>query len=301
METFLFLFVNAWELLLKAKIISDNKSEDIIKETDNLERTISFARAVKIIFTSENDPVRKNLLHIEDLRNEAAHLFILVIPPFILLVFQAGILNYERLLKQWFDYSLCDRIPFGMMFLIAEFDPKNFSEDSPIFNKQLSPESAAYIGCWQKSLREEIKILPEDQIGYFVFPIDLKLSVVSNPTKAEVLAYLGEPTDSESGIAIRYQRVIDRYQLSYTELVRKIKEVRPTATQNQISAVIRKYDIKNKKEYSEYNFRTKRQEEEYKKTTILPSGIPSLYNDKALQFILEKLQQVYDSCNKVTL
>ena len=71
-EGFAFFVCNAWELMLKAKIIKDSGEIAIYyKESDT--RTISLENCIKIVFTNDKDPLRKNLEKIIELRNTSTH------------------------------------------------------------------------------------------------------------------------------------------------------------------------------------------------------------------------------------
>jgi len=48
--------------------------------------------------------------------------------------------------------------------------------------------------------------------------------------------------------------------------------------------------MKNDVKYSVYNFRNKDQEEAYKKMKKVFQGVPSIYNDAAIQFLLKVLK-----------
>jgi uncharacterized protein DUF3644 len=62
MECFLFLLINSWELLMKAKIVLDKQDCNSINEQNNSDRTISFDKCAREIFKSEKHPILKNLL-----------------------------------------------------------------------------------------------------------------------------------------------------------------------------------------------------------------------------------------------
>lgn len=57
-ESFSFFICNAWELMLKAYLIKQNKS---IYYKDKPDRTISLSECIKRIFTNDKDPLRLNL------------------------------------------------------------------------------------------------------------------------------------------------------------------------------------------------------------------------------------------------
>ena len=72
LEGCVFSLCNAWELLLKAKMLQEGK--DIYYPDKN--RTLSLNDCIKEVFTNENDPVRQNLKVILALRNTSTHLIL---------------------------------------------------------------------------------------------------------------------------------------------------------------------------------------------------------------------------------
>jgi hypothetical protein len=86
------------------------------------------------------------------------------------------------------------------------------------------------------------------------------------------------------------KRLTDQYPLSWAQVIKKVKLSIPNAGNNKINNVIKDNDLKNKTQYSDYNFRTKTQEEDYKKTGKLPKGITSIYNENTVNFIIKTLK-----------
>lgn len=80
------------------------------------------------------------------------------------------------------------------------------------------------------------------------------------------------------------------YPLSAMELVQEIKKLYPEVKQNEIWSAIAENDVKNNPDYSAYNFRNKKQEDDYRKTGVVPSVTPSIYNEKAVAFIAKVLK-----------
>jgi len=87
------------------------------------------------------------------------------------------------------------------------------------------------------------------------------------------------------------KRLTDEYPYSYKRLESILKKERPGTKPSAIQKIMRENDMKNDVRYSSYNFRNKDQEDEYKKSGKPPKGIPSIYNDAAVQFILKVLSQ----------
>lgn len=76
-ENFAYLICNAWELLLKAKILDDTNDRKAIyypKEKGKRPRTLSLRDCSQKIFPNEKDPARRNMERVCSLRDEATHL-----------------------------------------------------------------------------------------------------------------------------------------------------------------------------------------------------------------------------------
>ena len=71
-EGFSFFICNAWELMLKACMIS-RFGEKSIYYSDNPNRTITLEKCLQKIITNEKAPVRRNLMKIIELRNTSTH------------------------------------------------------------------------------------------------------------------------------------------------------------------------------------------------------------------------------------
>ena len=85
------------------------------------------------------------------------------------------------------------------------------------------------------------------------------------------------------------------YPLSAKQLAQTVKEKLPSAKQNKIWQVIKENKMKDNVEFSVYNFRNKMQEDQFRESGKLANGIPSIYNDKAVEFILTTLKNQEES------
>jgi hypothetical protein len=82
---------------------------------------------------------------------------------------------------------------------------------------------------------------------------------------------------------------LEMYPYSATELAKKVKEINSTIGRNTVWRFIKQNDLKNNPEYSTYVFRNKKQEDEYRLKNVVPNGTVSIYNDKALKYIINNL------------
>jgi hypothetical protein len=86
------------------------------------------------------------------------------------------------------------------------------------------------------------------------------------------------------------ENLIKEYPLSAMELAMEVKKKLPNVGQNAIWKAIRENDIKTNADYSAFNFRNKKHEDEYKKSGIVSSTTPSIYNYKAVDFLVNILK-----------
>lgn len=112
-EAFSFLMCNAWELMLKAHIINTMGAEKIYYK-NNPGRTISLDGCIKLVFTNDKAPLRRNLEKILELRNISTHFITEEYEMVYVPLFQACLLNFN---EKIFDFHNID---------MTQFIPQNF-------------------------------------------------------------------------------------------------------------------------------------------------------------------------------
>lgn len=110
---------------------------------------------------------------------------------------------------------------------------------------------------------------------------------------AATLKLIGDvvPIDRVEVVKRVKENLIKAYPLSAMELVAEVRKGYAKAKTNGVWAVISDNGIKNNPDYSAYNFRNKRQEDSFKTSGVLPSTIPSIYNENAASYIIKILQE----------
>lgn len=206
-ETFCILFCNSWELLMKAKILSDGHKIFHRKKRNQTRRSLSLDECLDYIFMFENNPMKLNIKRISELRNNAMHLVIPFIPPDIMGLFQAGVLNYPKILQDWFSISLSDRVPLGMMALVYDFDPEKHSLEYAKMRRKLPAETVRWVTDFQQEVRRRAAGLGDKSMQFYI-PIDLKLAIVKNPSKAEIV--LSSSTTGEEALILEVPKDIDK-------------------------------------------------------------------------------------------
>jgi hypothetical protein len=111
-------------------------------------------------------------------------------------------------------------------------------------------------------------------------------------TGATALKLIGDvvPIDKVEVVRKVKENLIKQYPLSATELAAEVKKLRPKSSQNQVWQIVKENDLKNNTDYTAYNFRNKKQEDDFKEHGVLPVATPSIYNDRAVEFIVSVLK-----------
>ena len=188
-ETFCALACNAWELLLKAKILEDSGRRDEIyypRSLDERRRSLSLRDCLNRTFPDQRDTTRRNVERVEELRDAAVHLFISEVPKDVLGLLQACVLNYHRCLSDWFGIALSDRVPVGMMTIVFDTSPERFDVTNPVMRRRLGREAAEYLTSLATELRAE-----HDEHGHapeFSVEIRYGLAMQKKPEDAAALA-----------------------------------------------------------------------------------------------------------------
>lgn len=192
-ETFSYLLCNSWELLLKSKILADaNGLKSAIyypKKRGERPRTLSLRDCVKKVFPNEKDPTRRNIEKLADLRDESTHLVISKIPPKVMGLFQASVRNYHTKLGDWFEVSLSDRVPIGMMTLVFDFDPKEADLSSAKLRRELGTDSASYLMSFEAGLQQEFNDLGKP--AEFSIDINFKVALTQKAGEGDIILTKG--------------------------------------------------------------------------------------------------------------
>ena len=197
LETFCYLLINAWELLLKAKILEKTGDQSSIyynMQKGKSKRSRSLQNCLQRIMPNQKDPIRRNIERIEELRNESVHLVINQIPRDVIALFQAGVINYHAHLKQWFGRSLSDKFPVGMMSIVYDIGPDQLDITDNRLQKQLGKDAATYLSKYCAEINKEYKQLQRS--AQFSIGIEYNLVLTKKSDNADIVLSSGT-SDSE--------------------------------------------------------------------------------------------------------
>ena len=134
-DGFVMLFCTSWEQLLKAIIIKNDGEESIYRKVNNGKKeTISLRGCLDIVF-DQADGVKRNILKITDLRDQAVHLLMPEIQGIASRIFQSGIFNYSSKFEDVCEIPFINTDNTGMISLVGDFKTPPLSMMNSIYGK----------------------------------------------------------------------------------------------------------------------------------------------------------------------
>ena len=175
-ESFCILLINAWELLLKARIIEKMGAKNIYRKD---KKTISITAAAKKLF-STSDPVYKNLKELITLRDNAVHLLMPNrIQNILSRIFQASILNFLYLVKAYKYPNSHLKDTSGLLSLITNSE----DIDEAIIPIDYGDTTSKAISNFKKNILENEKRLNSDK---YIIPIGYKLVLTKKESEGDL-------------------------------------------------------------------------------------------------------------------
>lgn len=192
-EGFCYYMTNAWELLLKARMIQLTGDVKFIytkrNRGDRLE-TKPIDECIKYVFQNEIDPIRKNIEWISELRNQAVHYMITELESIYIRYFQACAINYSHCIKEWFNTDINEEYDFPILSLFT------LSTNKAVDVKKLKGKYDKQIIDFVIEMQNQDKEIRESAIdnskSQMYVPIEYKAAIVKNPKDADVLLGRGE-------------------------------------------------------------------------------------------------------------
>ena len=218
-EGFAFFICNAWELMLKAYLIKTCGEESIYypyKEG----RTISVEKCLRKVFSNENDPLRKNLECIIELRNICTHFVTQEYEIIYAPLFQSCVFNFAEKINDFLGIDITTLIPEHFIHLATTIAP--FSSDD--LQSKYGNLIAEKIIMAQKSIEEETMALHNSN---FAITIRQDYYITKKATGNSVtvrIARLDEDADEKIKIVKELQDINNTHPLTVKKVVEKVKQ-----------------------------------------------------------------------------
>ncbi|WP_411378082.1 DUF3644 domain-containing protein [Citrobacter portucalensis] len=164
-EAFCILSVNAWELLLKAELLKYSGMDAVFNKNGY---SVSITDAINKRL-QQNDPVKKNLDTLIELRDGAIHLLLPELQPELSRLFQANVLNYQqRYLKETGMSPLAGQ-SVGMLSLVVDGPKSDISTIKENYGEMTANVAREFLTRFHKASKEQ-------NSNEFSISIDYKLT-----------------------------------------------------------------------------------------------------------------------------
>jgi hypothetical protein len=248
-QSFVTLQCNAWELLLKARIIDQHGRAAIFYRPGRglAQRTHSLEFCLMRVFVDENNAVRKNLENVITLRNESVHLVISSLPSDVMELLQSCVLNYHQCLQQWFAISLSDRVPTGLMNIAYDLAP--LQAEIAVLRGKLGAREISFLTRFQAQIRNEA-----DRLGHpreFVARVEHRVIVRNHPNQADV-RLIGGVGGTPTHVVDRPRDPFVTHPLRTMQLVKEVQDqtaLDPPFTQHGFHCICKVWNVRNQEEW----------------------------------------------------
>lgn len=294
-QVFTILNINAWELLLKAKILKDNGDNitslyitlpDSTFKTNRSGNPMTIEIFGAIRKLRLNSTLTENLKNLIEIRDTAVHFFHDdAIAYAVYSLATASLKNYQKLVQDWFGRSLLE-YNFYVLPISFAFNFKTLS----MLELEQRPEIVTNL---IRSITDTQASLNQDDDFYFACEVSTQIVSAKKFVEGspDFVTMIDADANPDTLIVTHVQRLIDKYPLTYKKMWTQVKAAKPHIKQTTFNRFIREHQIKENPDFSAYSFRTKAHEEEYKKTGRLPTAITSIYNEDAKRYIIANISE----------
>ncbi len=261
LEGCVFFLCNAWELMLKAKLLENGESIYYPKSS----RTLNLSDCAAKLMTNKKDPIRINLDLIISLRNTATHD---IIPEFELLYLPYLTFCVKAYADKMYDYLHINVTKYIKSDFMSLFTNNHSVNQTEILSKYGEDMKTIF----DKKVDEIAEIQqnnPNSEIGYAV---TVNLRRVNNKRKADFSFYASKnPKDPNVQYIDRYLDPNETHALTYHQVVNEIDKIikrenikfiplrEPVVTDKNpnpnrfttacFDVLVKLYDIKNNSDY----------------------------------------------------
>lgn len=216
LEGCVFLLCNAWELMLKAKLLLDG---DDIYYPKKAGRTLSLLDCINEVFTNEKDPVRQNLAVIIALRNTSTHF---IIP------------EYEATYMPFLAFCVKKYAEKAYLFLDVNIKDYLKTDFLSLFVSQVETSETELLTKYGEDILSLYKKKHSDLQNYFdceegssiAYRVDVNFVRINNKSKADYTYYVSNnPNDTNIAYVDRLVDANTSHTLTHNQVANEIDRV----------------------------------------------------------------------------
>ena len=179
LEGCIFFLCNAWELLLKAKLLKDNQTIYYPGESG---RTFSLNDCMKKVFNNEKDPVYKNLVVISSFRNIATHLIIPEYEFSYMPFLSFCVKSYADKLYHFLNVNISNYISTNFLSLFV-------NKQNPIDAELLKNYGQELTSIFKAKTMELENLYNCEEGSSIAYNVNINISRISNKNQADYTFY----------------------------------------------------------------------------------------------------------------
>lgn len=280
-EMFCVLANIAWTYLVHEKLEQTNPGSS--KRHDGKSKSLDeMVRAADCPIT--NKAVCENIKKIVDIRDKVEHTLFAGGDEKFGSLFQSNCLNFDHYLTEWFgkDLTLSNNLSLALQFVGLQKDQ--------VVDMDLS--------TWPPEIRAVYESIEQNEFANNnAFKIKVYYGTeATSKTKSDITQLISyDETEETSQTVIKKVEVdkLTNYPLTYTRVAEQIKLKKPQISKQIINKIISNKNIKKNQEYAYINFHNKEQEQKYKKDKVIPKGIPIIYKETVVDYIISVFDEEY--------
>ena len=212
-EGFSFFICNAWELMLKAKLLKEGKSI-YFKGTD---RTILLETAIQKIYTDNKQPLRLNLERIIKLRNTSTHFITEEYEGIYAPFFQSCVLNFSEQMKKIHNIDITNYISQNFLTLSVNINVLANEEIRGKYSKEMAEKLITN--------KNEIEFLMSNNTSNDLYiPIRHEFIQVKDRKKADFTYAVADDSDEKAKIITKFQNPNDKYRLTRKNVIDSVNK-----------------------------------------------------------------------------
>lgn len=213
LEGCLFFLCNAWELLLKAKLVKDGLN---IYYPDKIDRTYNLQDCIKSVFKNENDPICQNLKVIITLRHTSTH-FIIPEYEFSCVPFLAFCVKaYADKLYEFLGVNISDYIKTDFLTLFSNNSIPNSFDLLSKYGKDI-------VDVFEKKTSELQSYFNCEEGASIAYNVNVNLTRINNKSLADFTFYASKnPSDPNVKYMDRTLNPNDSHTYRHHDIVNEI-------------------------------------------------------------------------------
>ena len=212
-EGFSFFICNAWELMLKARIIQTS-GESAIYYKDNPNRTITLENCIRLVFTNEHAPIRKNLEKIVELRNTSTHFIMEEYEMVYIPLFQACVFNFNEKMMEFHSVDMTSIVPENFLTLTASIRALTATEIRAKYPKEIAERLL--------TVTENINTEIAQNNSDFAIRIDHRHFITKNKSEATEILAVSKDADSKVQIIKELKDPNDSFKYTAKKCIKEI-------------------------------------------------------------------------------